>query len=103
MRALVRRIPDSFVRALSARTPDPPLDVVRARREHAIYVDALVAAGASVTVLDADEACPDCVFVEDMAVVVGGVALITRSGAPPAARRQRPSRLPSRHTSISSG
>ncbi|MBK9035508.1 MAG: dimethylargininase [Myxococcales bacterium] len=82
MLALTRSISDSFVAALAAVPPDPPIDVVRARAQHAAYRAALAALGARVLVLDADEAHPDGCFVEDTAVIAGGVALITRPGAP---------------------
>jgi len=80
--ALVRAVPASFERALSAAPPDPPIDLARARAQHADYVAALAAAGADVTALAADDACPDCCFVEDAAVVIGDAALVTRPGAP---------------------
>jgi len=82
MRAIVREIPASFTRALSAVPPDPPIDSKLAGSQHAAYRAALEACGAAVTVLAADERCPDCSFVEDVAVVHGGVALISRSAAP---------------------
>src|SRR5262249_32276386 len=34
-----------------------------------------------VRVLAADEACPDCCFIEDTAVIAGGIALVTNPGA----------------------
>jgi dimethylargininase len=80
--ALVRAVPSSFASALCAAPPDPPIDVARARVQHAAYVAALAAAGASVVEIAADEACPDCCFVEDTAVLVGDAALVTRPGAP---------------------
>lgn len=82
MRALVRDIPTSFTRALSAQVPASPIDVALARSQHAAYVAALIASGATVETVAADEAHPDCVFVEDTAVIVDGVALITQPGAP---------------------
>jgi dimethylargininase len=81
MRALVRRVPRSFAHALAAVRPDPPIDVNVARTEHAAYVEALRALGAEIVELEADEAHPDCVFVEDTAVVAGPTALVTRPGA----------------------
>ena len=81
VRALLRSIPDSFANALSAVPPDPPIDPALARRQHAAYRAALEACGAEVNLLAADEACPDCCFVEDTAVVFEGTALIARSGA----------------------
>jgi dimethylargininase len=81
VRALLRSIPDSFANALAAVRPEPPIDPVLARVQHAAYRAALEACGASVEVLSTDESCPDCVFVEDNAVVFEGVALIALSGA----------------------
>ena len=86
--ALTRALPDRFVDALAAVPPDPPVDLALARAQHAAYRAALAAAGATVELLAADEACPDCCFIEDTAVIAGGLALITRPGAP--SRRAEP-------------
>lgn len=89
-RALTRAIPDSFAHALAA--VPRPIDVALARRQHAVYVAALGACGIAPVTLPADEACPDCVFVEDTALIVPGgdapLAIITRPGAP--SRRAEP-------------
>lgn len=82
IRALTRHVPDSFANALSAAPPDPPIDVAVARRQHLVYCRALAECGAIVTTLPTDERCPDSVFIEDTAVIVGTQALITRPGAP---------------------
>jgi dimethylargininase len=82
LRAVARYIPQSFGDALSAVRPDPPIDVPLAQRQHAAYCMALARTGAEVTVMPADESCPDCVFVEDTALVIANTALITRPGAP---------------------
>ncbi len=82
VRAILRSIPASFANALAAVRPEPPIDPVLARKQHAAYQAALEACGVRVEVIAADEACPDCCFVEDAAVVVDGVALVARSGAP---------------------
>jgi len=89
-RALVRGVPDSFASALSAapRDASSQIDVPLARAQHAAYRAALEASGAEVVSLPADERFPDCVFVEDTAVIVDGLALITRPGAP--SRRGEP-------------
>jgi dimethylargininase len=78
--AITRDVPDTFARAL-AKTP-ATIDVAAARAQHAGYRGALVEAGLTVVNLAADDATPDCCFVEDTAVVAGGVALITCPGAP---------------------
>jgi dimethylargininase len=82
VRALLRSIPGSFAHALAAVRPEPPIDPALARAQHAAYSAALEACGAAVEAIAADEACPDCCFIEDTAVVADGVALIARSGAP---------------------
>jgi dimethylargininase len=80
--AITRGVPASISRALSAVTPDPPIDLLVAREQHLEYRAALETLGLAVELIDADDACPDCQFIEDTAVVAGGVALITRPGAP---------------------
>lgn len=82
MIALCREVSASFDRALTMRPLEAPIDVARARAQHAAYVAALRQAGAEVIVLPAEDALPDACFVEDTAVVAGGLALVTRPGAP---------------------
>ena len=77
---IVREVPASFAQALAMNPV--AIDVALAREQHAAYRAALVACGAHVEVVAADESCPDCCFVEDTAVIVGDRALITRPGAP---------------------
>lgn len=54
----------------------------KARKQHETYVAALREIGLDVIELPADENHPDCVFVEDVAVVCNGIALLTRPGHP---------------------
>ncbi len=79
--ALVRAVPASFAHALSAVPPEPPIDVARARAQHAAYVVALASIGLQVVPIAPDEACPDCCFIEDTAVFAAGVCVLTRPGA----------------------
>jgi dimethylargininase len=80
MRALIRGVPASFANALSANPV--PIDVELARVQHAAYRAALEASGAPVIEIPADDAHPDCCFIEDTAVVANGIALVPRLGAP---------------------
>lgn len=80
MRALVRPVPTSYPRCLSVHPAD--IDVLRARAQHARYREALGAAGVEVVELPPLEHQPDSVFVEDTAVILESIALITRPGAP---------------------
>jgi dimethylargininase len=54
-----------------------PIDVVRALAQHRAYQDALRGAGIQVVQLPSDPALPDGVFVEDTAVVLDELAIIT--------------------------
>jgi dimethylargininase len=80
--ALLRGVPNSFTRAVTHRPADPPLDPARARRQHEGYRACLEAGGFATRLLPVDEAYPDCCFVEDTAVLLGGAALATRPGHP---------------------
>jgi len=75
------RLPASSVtdglRATDQGDPDP----LAFAAEHAAYVSALRDAGCTVTVLPADEAYPDSVFIEDPALVLNGTAIVLRPGA----------------------
>lgn len=79
--ALVREIPDSFEQAIVSDT-EATLDVTTARDQHASYLHHLEKAGHEVVVIPADSAYPDCLFIEDAAVVLGGLGVVTRPGAP---------------------
>jgi dimethylargininase len=70
-----------MVHGLSAAGQGRP-DPVKALEQHAAYVEALCDCGLAVTALEADEAYPDSVFVEDTAVLSARAAVITRPGAP---------------------
>jgi len=80
--AWTRAVPASYVHCIVDGGQRPVIDVDRAREEHAAYRAALGRHGYEVILLAADEATPDCPFIEDMAVLYDDVAVITRSGAP---------------------
>jgi len=58
-----------------------PIDLGRAIAQHAAYAALLRSLGREVVELPADPAYPDCCFVEDVAVVLDELALVTRPGA----------------------
>lgn len=62
-----------------------PIDLAKAHAQHAAYRRALEAAGARVVLLEGSVAHPDGVFVEDTAVVLDELAIVTSMGT--AARR----------------
>lgn len=79
--ALTREISDSIVRCELTHLAREPIDLQRARSQHADYEEALRRLGCSVRRLDADHDMPDSVFIEDTAVVFDEIAIITRPGA----------------------
>ena len=58
-----------------------PIDIGRAREQHARYAAALASLGCTIVELDEEPDLPDSVFVEDTAVVLDEVAVLTRPGA----------------------
>jgi dimethylargininase len=66
-----------------------PIDVEVARGQHRVYEQALIEAGCLVERLDTAPDMPDSVFVEDIAVVLDELAIITRPGAE-SRRREAP-------------
>lgn len=59
-----------------------PIDYLRAATEQRDYRKTLASLGLTVVNLPGDPAYPDCVFIEDTAVVLPELAVITRPGAP---------------------
>jgi len=57
------------------------IDLDRARAQHRAYEEALARAGCRVESLPALDDLPDSVFVEDVAIVVDEIAIVTRPGA----------------------
>lgn len=57
------------------------IDLDRARAQHRAYEEALARAGCRVESLPALDDLPDSVFVEDVAIVLDEIAVITRPGA----------------------
>lgn len=77
--AFVRPLPQSFSAALQI-TPTP-IDVDRAHAQHERYTDVLRGLVGHLIVVPVDERYPDCCFIEDTAIIVNSVAVITRIGA----------------------
>jgi len=71
-KALVRRLAESYANLYTG------VSLARAREQHAAYVQALRSAGLEVKFVEADDTRPDCVFIEDTAIVWAGHALLTR-------------------------
>lgn len=79
--ALTRQVPEAISRCELTHLARTPIDLALARRQHEAYEEALSKAGCEIVCLPAEDELPDSVFVEDTAVVLNEVAVITRPGA----------------------
>ena len=80
-KAIVRQIPSTLAgAALRREEPTSPIDLSRARTQHDRYVKVLRELVETVVVLPPDDAYPDCVFVEDPAVVCDRRAVVCNLG-----------------------
>ena len=79
--ALIRAVSPAMERCEITHLARSPIDVALAERQHARYAQALVSLGCGLLELAAEPDLPDSVFVEDTAVVLDEVAVLTRPGA----------------------
>jgi len=79
--AITREISPSIGRCALTHLEREPIDLEKARVQHRQYERTLVAAGCQVRTLPAEPDLPDSVFVEDAAIVLDELAIITRPGA----------------------
>ena len=79
--AVMRGVPPTLARCELSFREREEIDLDRAIAQHAAYAALLRSLGLEVVELPADPALPDCCFVEDVAVVLDEVALLTRPGA----------------------
>lgn len=86
--AITRAPGPELARCELTHLPRVPIDPDRARAQHQNYQHALRGAGVRVIELPPDPAHPDGVFVEDVAVVLDEVAVMT-APAPPSRRGER--------------
>lgn len=79
--ALTRAISPRIAEGELTHLEREPIDVARARDQHAAYAEALRQLGCEVREVEAAPEHPDSVFIEDTAVVFDEVAVIARPGA----------------------
>jgi dimethylargininase len=80
--AVTRAVSPTLAQCELTHRPRDPIDVAGAMAEHAVYEETLRSLGATVVHASPEPALPDAVFVEDTALVLDEVAVITRPGAP---------------------
>lgn len=79
--AITRDVSPSIVDCELTHLAREPIDVQRARAQHADYEQALQRLGCTVTRLLASADLPDSVFIEDIAIIFDELAVVTRPGA----------------------
>jgi dimethylargininase len=80
--ALTRPVSPSLAQCELTHLNREPIDVARATAQHANYEHVLSSLGATVLRVAAAPELPDAVFIEDTAIVLDEVAIMTRPGAP---------------------
>jgi dimethylargininase len=81
MIAVTRDVSPAIARAELTHLQRVPIGYERAREQHEQYRALLTSLGCEVISLPGDAAYPDCVFIEDTAIVLDDMAVITRPGA----------------------
>ncbi|NUO63332.1 MAG: dimethylargininase [Gemmatimonadaceae bacterium] len=81
MIAFTREVPRSLAECELTHVERTPIDVDAARAEHDAYENALHTLGCEVRRLASPDDQPDAVFIEDAAVVLDELAIVTRPGA----------------------
>jgi dimethylargininase len=79
--AITREVSPAIGRCELTHVARQPIDLGLARAQHLKYEECLVGLGCTLVRLPAEPRLPDSVFVEDTAVVLDEVALVTRPGA----------------------
>ena len=81
LRALIREVSPAIATCELEFLDRQPIDLALAVEQHRQYRDCLAGLGAHVEILPAAPDLPDSVFVEDPAIVLDEIAVITRMGA----------------------
>ena len=80
-KAYTRAVSPRLAECETTQVFDEPIDAARAVAQHAAYESALGRAGLDIVRLADLADHPDAVFVEDMAILLGAHAIVTRPGA----------------------
>ncbi|HEX7807539.1 MAG TPA: arginine deiminase family protein [Thermoanaerobaculia bacterium] len=81
MIAITRDVSPAIADAELTHLERTPISYARAVEQHEQYRALLASLGCTVISIPGDAAYPDCVFIEDTAVVLDDIAVITRPGA----------------------
>jgi dimethylargininase len=81
MYALIRPVSPAMARCELTHLARSPIDLALAQQQHAGYARTLASLGCRLVELAAEPDLPDSVFVEDTAIVLDEIAVLTRPGA----------------------
>ena len=81
--AITRPVSASLAHCELTHLTREPIDVARAVVQHAAYERIIASLGATLVRVNGEPDLPDAVFIEDTAIVLDEVAVITRPGAAP--------------------
>src|SRR5258708_15270673 len=79
--AITRAVSASINRCELTHAARTPIDAGRAGEQHRAYESCLATLGCEVRQIPADDRFPDAVFIEDTAIVLDELAILTRPGA----------------------
>jgi dimethylargininase len=79
--ALTRAVSPTIIHCELTHLARSPIDPIRADEQHRAYEDLLVSLGCIVERVEPAPELPDAVFIEDTAIVLPEIAIITRPGA----------------------
>ena len=79
--AITRAVSASISRCELTHAARTPIDLERAREQHRAYESSLASLGCEVRRIPEDGRYPDAVFIEDTAIVLDELAILTRPGA----------------------
>ncbi|MBI2352973.1 hypothetical protein HYV11_01870 [Candidatus Dependentiae bacterium] len=79
--ALVRDLSNAFENSLKLNSPIIPIDLHLAKKQHENYITILKELIPNVIQLEASHNHPDCNFIEDTAIIINDIAVISRMGA----------------------
>lgn len=79
--AIIRGVPNTYEKCITSRTFENKIHAELAREQHMQYCEILEQLGLTLIIIQPDDRFPDCCFVEDPAIVIGEIAILSRMGA----------------------
>lgn len=79
--AIIRGVPYTYDKCIKSHKVENKINVELAKEQHRRYCEILEQLGLILIVIEPDDRFPDCCFVEDPAIVIGDIAIISRMAA----------------------